>query len=63
MLQIRQRSLTLINVIAKGEALKQSGVEKQSSALRRMLGLASMLTQPRLRPTCDTRRCIATLLD
>ncbi len=52
-----------IFVIAKGEALKQSIVVKQSIALRRRLGLASMLAQRRLRPTCDTRRCIASLLD
>jgi hypothetical protein len=63
MLQIRQRSLTLINVIAKGEALKQSSVEKQSRAMRRRLGLASMLAQRRLRPTCDTRRSIVSMLD
>jgi hypothetical protein len=63
MLQIRQRSLTLINVIAKGKALKQSSVEKQSRAMRHRLDLAYMLAQRRLRPTFDTRRSIVSLLD
>jgi hypothetical protein len=68
-----------LRVIARSEATKQSSEAKQSpslrlrviarseakqsNAMRRRLGLASMLTQRRLRPTCDTRRWIASLLD
>jgi len=50
-------------VIARSEATKQSSVAKQSRAMRRRLGLASMLAQRRLRPTCDTGRCIASLIE